>query len=56
LDVCPCANDAAVNRPMPSARQGMPIFKSGSFSWNRWSPDVKPTWPRVSARAFWLRP
>jgi hypothetical protein len=54
LDVCPCANDAAVDRPMPSAKQGMPIFKSGSFSRNRWSPDVKPTWPRVSARAFWL--
>jgi hypothetical protein len=51
LDVCPCANDAGVNRPMPSARQGMPIFKSGSFSWNRWSSDVKPTWPRVAVAA-----
>jgi hypothetical protein len=55
LDVCPCANDAAVNRPMPSARQGMPIFKSGSSRGTDGLPMSNPLWPRVSARAFWLQ-
>ena len=32
LGVCPSANDVSVSRLMPSARQDMPFFKSGSFS------------------------